>query len=166
MKRAFAVALLVLSWIFGTTVQALDAPTGRVLLTVSGAISATNAEGIAEFDRDMLEALQWREIESFTAFTEGPQKFAGPTLRSLLDALGVSGGTLLATAVDDYTLEIPVSDADEFSVILALSHNGKSMRVRDKGPIWVVYPATEEQAAQRKFYVSMIWQLVSIEVRP
>lgn len=166
MKRAFAVALLVLTWIFGTTVQALDAPTGRVLLTVSGAISETNAGDVAEFDRDMLAALDWREIESFTAFTEGPQNFAGPTLRSLLDALGVTGGTLLATAVDDYTLEIPVSDADEFSVILALSHNGKSMRVRDKGPIWVVYPATEEQAPQRKFYVSMIWQLVSIEVRP
>ena len=64
----------------------LSAPEGRVLLTVSGDISATNTEDMAEFDRDMLMALDWREIETFTSFTEGPQVFAGPTLASVLAA--------------------------------------------------------------------------------
>lgn len=165
-KRAFSIALFLLAWFSATMVSALDVPKGPVLLTVSGGITHTNANGVAEFDREMLEALEWRDIQSFTAFTEGEQEFSGPTLQSLLEAVGAEGSTLQATAIDDYGLEIPVSDANEYSVILAMLHNGKPMRVRDKGPIWVVYPATEEQAPERKFYISMIWQLVSIEVRP
>lgn len=165
-KRALSMVFFILAWFSASMVNALDVPQGPVLLTVSGEITHKNSGNVAEFDREMLEALEWKDIQSFTAFTEGEQNFSGPTLKSLLEAVGAQGSMLQATAIDDYGLEIPVSDADEYSVILALLHNGKPMRVRDKGPIWVVYPATEEQAPERKFYISMIWQLVSIEVRP
>ena len=58
------------------------------MLTVSGEIAVENALGLAEFDIGMLRDLDWREIETFTPFTQGMQRFAGPTLASLLDRLG------------------------------------------------------------------------------
>ncbi|WP_425039701.1 molybdopterin-dependent oxidoreductase [Primorskyibacter sp. S187A] len=128
-------------------------------MTFTGDIEHTNAEGMAQFDRAMLEALDWREIETFTSFTEGPQVFAGPTLASVLEAVGVSGGTLRATAINDYSINLPAEHANAHGVLLAMDHNGRPMRVRDKGPIWIVYPLSEDEARKRPFDGEMVWQL-------
>lgn len=143
----------------------LSAPQGRVMLTVSGAIGSQNADGVAEFDREMLEALDWREIETYTSFTEGLQTFAGPTLASLLEVVEAQGAEIEATAINDYSTRIPVSHADEHSVILAMEWNGRAMRVRDKGPIWVVYPLSESRAAKQVFDSEMIWQLNRLTIQ-
>lgn len=143
---------------------ALEAPRTSPVLTVTGDISTTNAQDAALFDRDMLEALEWVEVTTYTSFTEGPQVFSGPTLASLLDLLGVASGTLRATAVNDYSVEIPVADAALHGVILAMDHNGRRMRLRDKGPIWVVYPLTKAEARKKPFDGEMIWQLVRLDV--
>lgn len=142
----------------------LPLPSGEVLLRVTGAISVTNAEQVAEFDREMLKALDWVEIETHTSFTEGPQRFAGPTLASLLEAVEARGTTLSASAINDYTVQIPLADARAHDVILAMDMNGVPMRVRDKGPIWIVYPLSEAAAETRPFDDEMIWQLVQIRV--
>ncbi len=144
---------------FSAPVFALERPDSKPILTVSGQISTTNQGNLAVFDRELLQQLEWVEVETFTSFTEGPQRFAGPTLSSLLDALGVSSGQILATAINDYAIKIPVNHADKYDVILAMDMNGTAMRVRDKGPIWVVYPLSEEEAALKPFDGEMIWQL-------
>ncbi|MGX9356466.1 molybdopterin-dependent oxidoreductase [Roseobacteraceae bacterium S113] len=140
---------------------ALEQPSSKdaVVLTLSGNITVTNADGVAEFDRAMLEALDWREIETFTSFTDGPQVFAGPTLASVLDAVGVHDGMLTATAINDYAIKMPVDHAGAHDVLLAMDHNGRPMRIRDKGPIWIVYPLSEEDALKRPFDGEMVWQL-------
>lgn len=143
----------------------LNAPTGAVLLTVSGEISAHNGQGEARFDRDMLQGLDWREVRTFTSFTEGEQVFAGPTLASLLAAVGAKGTTIHATAINDYSVPIPVEHALAHNVILAMDRDGKPMRVRDKGPIWVVYPLSESDAAKQTFDEEMIWQLDRLSVK-
>lgn len=142
----------------------LSRPDGRVLLTVSGEIAHTNSEQTAQFDRTMLESLDWTEIVSFTSLTEGPQVFAGPTLSSLLDAVGARGTRLRATAIDDYSIIIPLADAAEHNVILAMERNGAAMPVRSKGPIWVIYPLSEADAAKNTFTREMIWQLYRLSV--
>lgn len=158
---AFLFALISVS----TPALALDPPAGPVLLTVSGAISDTNSGDSAEFDREMLQALDWREIEAHTFSTVGKAQYAGPTLASLLDYLGVQDGMLTATALDDYQIEIPVSDAETYDVLLALDKDGRPMRVRDKGPIWIIYPsATLDEVTDYKGS-RMIWQLNRIAVK-
>lgn len=143
---------------------ALEKPASEdaVLLRFTGAISDTNAENAAIFDREMFESLEWREIETFTSFTDGPQTFAGPTLASVLEAVGVTSGMLTATAINDYSISLPVRHAFEHDVLLAVEHNGRPMRVRDKGPIWIVYPLSEEDALKRRFDGEMVWQLVKL----
>lgn len=144
--------------------SSLPAPSGSVLLKVTGAIGTHNADEAAVFDRAMLEQLEWVEIETHTSFTTGPQTFSGPTLSSVLAAVGASGKVIRATAVNDYAVDIPVADADLHKVVLAMDMNGKPMRVRDRGPIWVVYPLSEEEAEKQPFDEQMIWQLVQMRI--
>lgn len=143
---------------------ALDAPEGRALLTVTGTIAETNDGDAARFDRALLEQLDWREIETHTSFTEGPQRFAGPTLASLLDAVGASGGTLTLTALNGYEIRFPADYAARHGVLLALDHDGRAMSVREKGPIWVVFPLDRDGAENKLFDGEMIWQLSRLHV--
>lgn len=142
----------------------LPHPSGQVVLRVSGAVQHVNADGMAQFDRAMLEGLDWVEVTTFTSFTDGAQSFAGPTLASVLRAVGATGATIRASAINDYTVEIPVAHAETHGVILAMDHNGAAMRVRDKGPIWVVYPLSESEAEKKPFDGEMIWQLVEMRI--
>lgn len=142
----------------------LSAPTGPVLLTVSGSITETNDGDVAKFDRAMLETLDWKTIEAHTRWTDGAASFSGASLSAVLDAVGATGKNLIAIALNDYAVEIPVSDALEYNVLLAMEINGEPMKIRDKGPIWIIYPQTEEEANEPRFDEKMIWQLKSIKI--
>jgi hypothetical protein len=144
----------------------LPRPTGEVLLTVSGAVARTNSPGGAEFDRAMLESLGTATTRTSTPYTEGVQEFRGVPLRRLLDAVGARGARATATALNDYRAELPLSDADLPGVLLATERNGVPMPVRDKGPLWLIYPLDSDPRLQRReTYAKMVWQLRRIEVR-
>jgi hypothetical protein len=147
--------------------QALDPVSGEVVLTVSGAISETNAGDAAEFDLAMLEAMETVTVETTTIWTDGVQTFVGVPLVALLAKVGAEGDMLRASAINDYAVEIPASDAVDGGPIVAYLRNGEPMSVRDKGPLWVVYPfdaVTEYQS--ELIYSRSIWQLDRIEVQP
>jgi hypothetical protein len=147
--------------------QTLGTPSGEAMLRVSGEIAVTNLDGAAVFDRGMLEAMEPVEFTTTTTWTEGPQVFRGVLLRDLLDNVGVTGGTLRAFAVNDYAVDIPVSDAVQGGPIVAYLLNGRPMSVRDKGPLWIVYPYDSRREYRSEvIYSRSIWQLERIEVRP
>ncbi|MGF1609552.1 MAG: molybdopterin-dependent oxidoreductase [Kiloniellales bacterium] len=142
------------------------APTGPVILTVSGAISNTNEDGAATFDDTALEALGLHQLRTSTAWTDGVSTFEGPLLCALLDHVGAEGDTLVARALNDYTVEIPIDDCRKYPVVLALRSDGRPLSVRDKGPIWIVYPRDDHpELANEVINSRWIWQLEQIEVR-
>jgi hypothetical protein len=163
-------ALLTIIFTFPGWAQAqepapLDEPTGQVILTVTGDVAVTNAEGKAEFDRDLLKEVGWRAIDTTTIWTEGPQHFEGVPLKALADRLGVEGQDLMMAAINDYIVHIPYSVVAADAALLALDRNGTPMTIRDKGPIWVVFPYDAEPEYMTETYHSRsIWQLVSIQV--
>lgn len=143
----------------------LETPTGEVLLTVSGAIEVTNDGDIAQFDAEMLQALGETTFTTTTPWTEGKQTFTGVSLKALVDKLELDGGSLAATAINDYAVEIPFSDAVEGGPIIAYLRNGEEMSVRDKGPLWVVYPYDlNADYRSEEAYSRSIWQLDRIVV--
>lgn len=155
-----------LAVLFAGTAQANDvpAPSADVILTVSGAISATNVGDTLKFDRASLSALGLETVETATIWTEGVQVFEGVSLAALVDLLGVERGTLRATAINDYTIEIPVSDAVEGGPIIALRLNGEEMSLRDKGPLWIIYPYDRSaEYRSETIFSRSIWQLDRIE---
>jgi len=144
----------------------LAAPTGEVVLTVSGKIAATNAGESAAYDLAMLEALPGRATVTETPWTKGTVKFEGPLGAALLDQLGASGSTLKIVALNDYVVEVPIEDFRTWPVILATRKDGKAMPVRDKGPIFVIYPFDLDRSLyNEKIFSRSAWQVKSIEVR-
>jgi hypothetical protein len=144
----------------------LPSPSGPVLLSVSGAIAVDNSDGIAAFDRDMLQGLGLTEITTTTPWTDGPQVFSGVLARTVLERVGGAGSVVLASALNDYTVEIPIADFLEHDVLLAMDMNGEEMRVSDKGPIWIVYPRDLDPALQdRRLHDRWVWQLKALKVQ-
>lgn len=140
-------------------------PKGPVLLTITGDISLTNVNGTLQFDRQSLSAVDTTTIRTSTVWTDGIHTFQGVSLHALTELLGITDGTLLATAINDYSVEIPVSDAVAGGPIIAMTVDGGEMSVRDKGPLWIVYPY-DSFAEYRSAVIQArsIWQLDSIEV--
>lgn len=162
--RCVVVPLMML-WSVALRADPLPQPTGPVLLTVSGEISNRNSTDGAVFDLEMLRALGEAEIVTDTIWTPGPQTFTGVSLARLLEAVGAQGTTLNATAINDYSVTIPVSDATPDGPIIAYALDGTAMSRRDKGPLWVIYPFSSDPAYRTEvIYSRSIWQLVHLNV--
>jgi len=165
-KVAFGLLFCLIS-LNATAARALEPAKGDVVLTVSGSITNINAGETAEFDRAMLEAIGTVTFETETMWTEGVQTFTGVELSDLLSVLGVNGSQLRASAVNDYAVDIPTDDAVEGGPIVAFLRNGERMSLRDKGPLWIVYPYDSSPEYRTEVIFSRsIWQLDRIEVLP
>ncbi|SMP00522.1 molybdopterin-dependent oxidoreductase [Shimia sagamensis] len=135
------------------------------ILTVTGDVADASEGSLWQFEENDLRALPLAQFETDTIWTEGTQIFEGVSLSDLLTHVGASNGTLLATAANDYTVSIPTSDAVENGPIIAFLRNGEKMSLRDKGPLWIVYPfAGNDTYKTEEYYSRSIWQLDRIEV--
>lgn len=148
------------------TAQALDKPAGPVVLTLSGRVRSTNDGERANFDMAMLERLPQASFTMRTPWYAQARKFTGPLLRDVLAAAGASGTLLRAVALNDYWVELPADDAARHDIVLARLLDDKPMAVRDKGPLFMVYPFDAQPELRNPIYYSRsAWQLRTIEVR-
>lgn len=163
--RAVLLTLL-LTHVLCVGAEPLPQPTGRVILTVTGSLSNTNVEDEAHFDLRMLESLPQASIRTTTVWTDGVQLFEGVLLSEVLRAVGARGETVLAFALNDYVVPYRITELLQYRVVAAFKLNGKYLRIRDKGPIWVAYPRDEHPelqnaAADHKW----IWQLERLHIQ-
>ncbi|MFY9514342.1 MAG: hypothetical protein WAQ05_25530 [Rubrivivax sp.] len=146
--------------------QALDKPQGPVVLTLRGRVRSPNDGTLANFDMGMLERLPQTSFTTRTPWYAQARKFTGPLLRDVLAAAGANGSTLKAVALNDYWVELPTEDAARHDVIVARLLDDKPMAVRDKGPLFMVYPFDAQPELRNPVYYSRsAWQLRTIEVR-
>ncbi|GHA94302.1 molybdopterin-dependent oxidoreductase [Modicisalibacter luteus] len=150
----------------GSQALALEAPTGPVILVVSGNITETNLGNEAHFDHDMLQSLEQRETMTGTPWHEGKMTFKGPLGRSLLETVGAQGEIMRIDALNDYSASVPVEDFREHDVILAMSADNRRLRVRDHGPLFVIYPFDEEPSLLNEDVITRsVWQVKAIEIK-
>lgn len=146
--------------------RALDKPTGMVVLTIDGAISQTNNGSQAQFDMAMLEKLPQHSFSTQTPWYPSAVSFTGPLLRDVLAAVGAKGKNITAVALNDYKTEIPIDDATRHDVIVARLMNNRPMRVREKGPLFIVYPFdTKAELRSELYYNRAAWQLHILRIR-
>ncbi len=166
-----AIAFLVLGIAGLVMVQTASAaelkqPAGPVILTIEGAITNTNGPGSARFDRMGLLALGGEVLETTTHFTKGSQHFEGVRLGKVLGTVGARGNKITVKALDGYSVDIPMEDVEHFKVFLAMKWNGEIMRVRNKGPIWIIYPISQFPETNNEIYSARsVWQLISMIVK-
>lgn len=149
----------------GAPAEPLPSPSGPVILTIEGKIEHTNAPGAAEFDLESLEQLGLTELRTWTPWTDGEAAFEGVPAQRLMEVVGAAGTTVHAKALNDFESSIPLDDFERYPVLLATRVDGQPLEVRDKGPIWIVYPWSEEPElddlpTRRK----SVWQLRSLRV--
>ena len=115
-------------------------------------------------DTDRLDSFPQKTIETTTPWTEGVQRFSGPTLSYLAGLGGPAPTEALVIALNDYLITLPSSDWKRWDPILATRHKGVRMPVREKGPFWVIYPIDQDPVLITQLYRSrMVWQVNKID---
>lgn len=148
-----------------TRARALPVSQERTILTVSGRIGTHNEGDVVRFDRSMLETLGMQGFATTTPWYDGLTRFDGILMRTLLRSVAASGSRVIATALNDYTTNIPIADLDQYDVLLALKRNGAYMPVRDKGPLFIVYPFDSDKVLQSQtYYGRCAWQVSQLAI--
>lgn len=160
------VSYCILFSVTAVTADALPIPSSEVILTISGNIANTNEGDTAQFDRNMLEQIGLVDITTTTPWFDGEVTFAGVLATDLLRLVGAQGETIRAIALNDYEVEIPLSDALDTGFIFAIKRNGEIMSVRDKGPIFVIYPFdSNSDLKNQTYYGRSAWQVTRLIIR-
>ena len=165
LTKLIAVVFMLILLPLTAAADTLPAPTAKVLLTVTGNIKYSNGDGVARFDLEMLEALGMVKLNTETYWTDSIQQFEGIPAKAILELVGVTEGKLRVYGLDDYSAAVPVEDFYDHRTIIALKNHGKYMRVRDKGPLWLIYPLDDKQLLKKKQINSRsVWQMSRIDV--
>lgn len=136
----------------------------EVLLTLTLSGSEADVQRLTLAD---LKAMGVESFETETIWTTGVQQFTGVPLARLVEEFTLTDGILQARAVNDYMVEVPVSDAVEGGPMIAFERNGELMSLRSKGPLWLVYPYDHDPAYRNEvIYSRSIWQLDRLTVTP
>lgn len=143
----------------------IDAPATKPILLISGNIENTNSADGAAFDLPMLEAVGVKTIETTNPWYEGRTVFQGVLLDKLMAYVGAKGKKVTAIALNDYVTTIPIEDFKRFDVLLAFKRDGNYMPVRDKGPLFIVYPYdSDPQLQSQVYYMRSAWQVSKLIV--
>ncbi|MBR2655613.1 MAG: oxidoreductase [Loktanella sp.] len=160
MKRNFlyAVSTVCTTLAFATVALAEDA-----ILTVN-----SDADGRSvSFTYEELLALPQTEFRTGTIWTSDVDSYAGPTLAAVLDAAEVSHGDLRIYAINDYNVEFPADKISTDAPVLAVQVNGKPFSIREKGPIWLLFPFDDDDSYRTEDHFALsVWQLQQIDVSP
>ena len=104
-------------------------------------------------------------LRTTTPWTRGVQEFSGVPLARLLRAVQPAGQALRLEAINRYQARLPVEDAWRNGAFLATRRDGVPLRIRDGGPVWLLYPWSERPELDRAAYHERaVWQLRRIEV--
>lgn len=147
--------------------ESIAAPSGPVVLSLSGKIGVTNAADRLDFDMETLERLGVVEFTVDDPFLKRSITYQGVLLRRLLEVARVpqEATTLHTIALNDYATDVPIEPISAWPVMLATKRDGQRMPVSDKGPIEIVFPYNSFEIDPVAYDPMWVWQLRSIEVR-
>lgn len=137
-------------------------PSPGAILTI---VPAPGAAAVHFSDAD-LAAMPTVSFRTGSIWTEGIHEFAGPSLATVLEAAGLSTGVreIRLTALNDYSVKLSVARIGPEVPIVANRIDGAPFGVREKGPLWLVFPydSAPRYRAESVYAVS-VWQLRHIE---
>lgn len=166
LSRLAAGVLVAACTLFHAQAQTLEKPAGPVVLTIQGSVSKANHGEKAQFDMKMLEKLPQKSFTTQTPWYPKPVTFTGPLLRDVLAAAGAKGSKITAVALNDYKTEIPFDDATRHDVIVARLMNDRPMPIREKGPLFIVFPFdTKAELRTELYYNRSAWQLSTLQIK-
>ena len=118
-----------------------------------------------QFNHGQIEAIGLKRLSTTTFWPEDYGEFDGVLLRDLLTEAEIEDAPeIIITALDGYIAIIPREDWRKWDVILATRHEKKTMSIRKKGPLRIVYPMDiGGEIADSDMRIRWIWAIKSIE---
>lgn len=183
MTSFFLVPLLAGSLSLSALADERPAPEGPVMLTLAGKLAHSNRgpsdsfvdgffgyheiafDRAFAFDRAALEALPQTSFTARHGNWSAAYEVEGPLLRDVLAAAGAEGEVARVVALDGYAAEIPLADAQRYSVILALKRDGQPLGIGDRGPVWLLYPRDGHPEITDEDEAKWVWSAFFIEVQ-
>lgn len=136
---------------------------GPVVLSVEGRIEGGTARDFTIAD---LEEIGMSSVTTSTPWHDKVVTFEGVRLADLMAHVGAAGQMIEGVALNNFYAEIPLSDFAAYDVLLAFKADGRYLGVRDKGPLFVIYPFDRFPDLRNELYYSRsIWQLRRIRVK-
>ncbi len=160
---AFAAGMLIIAASGARAQQPTEAAAeAPVILSINGGVRDGTTYHLS---RAELERLPRSAVRTATPWHDGVQLFEGVSLSDLMAHVGARGSVLKITALNAYLTEIPVTDAARHKPILAYLRNAAPMPVRDKGPLFIVYPYDSDPALRSEvFHSRSAWQVRAITI--
>jgi hypothetical protein len=163
-KRILCLGLVLVSLIAVAAFGQVPAPTGEVVLKMTGAIALRNAEGVFTFDLDMLKALPFVAYMVTDPWL-GDQVYGGVRLADLLSYVGIPADAKRVVIVASDAKEFPIAmkDALYYPILIAFTSDGNPIKASKGGPLKLVYPYQIE--GMEALYAPEQWSWYVIEIR-
>lgn len=166
MRKFRALSFLILNiFITNSFAVELSAPKPPILT-----LTTLNKDGTLDksinFNLAKLESMPVHTLKTETTWGSGVQTFEGVLVKSLLESISLTERKIIAYSLNDFQIEIPISDIQNYPIIIAYRQNGNYMPVRNKGPLRIIYPETDFPELNRPTIKNRwIWQLREIIIK-
>ena len=125
-----------------------------------------SANGPVHLSIDAFEALAPQTVIKTGTPWHVETTFSGLSGADFVRIAGVHGDELIVRAINDYQTTIPVIDLVERGVLFVTRMNGKRIGIREKGPVFVIYPFDQHPELKTEVYIGRsIWQIGKITAR-
>ena len=114
-----------------------------------------------------LESMPQTTYTTALPWLEKPAEFNGVKLSTLLQhTLGEVPQQVEVRAMNDYYSYISLEDILRYQPIIAYKQDHNYIKVRNKGPYWLIYPVTKYPELDVSYYHSqMVWQINRISTK-
>jgi hypothetical protein len=99
---------------------------------------------------------------------QGHHRWSGVPLSHIAGLLGAGPkAEIQLIALNNYAVSVPMSDLQRYDPVLASRRDGKTLSVRDKGPLMLIYPFDRYPELNAQDYLNRsIWQVHEVRVTP
>lgn len=146
--------------------EAVPVPENEVILTVTGKIGVPNQGDAILMDQQTIEEVGLVEFEVHDPFENRPILYRGVLMSDLLELWQVADDvdTVRLTALNDYQVDVPIEDFQQYPVLFAMQADGVYMESSYRGPAMLVYPLDQYDLDIVSIKSRWIWQIASVEL--
>ena len=144
-------------------VQALPAPTGDVILKVTGDLTLPNVGEECLLDADLFDQHAIKQVLDDPWMGDGLE-YRGLTLNKVWELCGGSEEDTAAVlvAADGMSIEVAAADLTEWPIMLAYQVGGKDLIKDLGGPVKLVFPAEASDTYPKEMWM---WWVAEVQIK-
>lgn len=123
----------------------------------STSVRFTRADILAHTSKYMVMERPWENT---------PVAFDGPLLAELISASGLAGKRITINSENNYSIELPLENADSFSAIAKMQLDGFMYSIREGGPLFLLHHVVSKtNGGKQRFDSYSIWKVCEIFIQ-